>query len=161
MILEKNALTGFIYGLNFSFKMFWVYLEKKSPKIFPAGPFFLLLQLHVYRSALILRNLPRPEKFLVTRLRPETCNFIKKDTLAHRFSCEFCEILKNIFYSWNTTSGYFCHYVFYHNSQVTCLHNTLPQLVTQETNDYVRKLTHWKLIICMNMCDREEIYLFL
>ena len=30
--------------------------------------------------------------------RPEACNFIKKETLAQVFSCEFCEIYKNIFY---------------------------------------------------------------
>ena len=45
-----------------------MYLGKKYPKFFPAGPFFLVLQLNVYRSAHILRNLPCPEKFLVTRL---------------------------------------------------------------------------------------------
>ena len=26
------------------------------------------------------------------------CNFIKKETLAQVFSCEFCEISKNTFY---------------------------------------------------------------
>ena len=30
--------------------------------------------------------------------RPEACNFIKKETLAQVFSCEFCEIYKNTFY---------------------------------------------------------------
>ena len=30
--------------------------------------------------------------------RPEACNFIKKETLAQVFSCESCEIYKNIFY---------------------------------------------------------------
>ena len=29
---------------------------------------------------------------------PEPCNFIKKETLAQLFSCEFCEIYKNTFY---------------------------------------------------------------
>ena len=33
----------------------------------------------------------------VADLRPEACNFIKKETLAQVFSCEFCEISKNIF----------------------------------------------------------------
>ena len=28
---------------------------------------------------------------------PEACNFIKKETLAQVFSCEFCEISKNTF----------------------------------------------------------------
>ena len=30
-------------------------------------------------------------------LRPEACNFIKKETLAQVFSCEFYEITKNTF----------------------------------------------------------------
>ena len=29
--------------------------------------------------------------------RPEVCNFVKKETLAQLFSCEFCEISKNTF----------------------------------------------------------------
>ena len=28
---------------------------------------------------------------------PEACNFIKKETLAQAFSCEFCEISSNTF----------------------------------------------------------------
>ena len=31
-------------------------------------------------------------------LRPEACNFIKKETLVQVFSREFCEISKNIFF---------------------------------------------------------------
>ena len=34
----------------------------------------------------------------VADLKPEACNFIKKETVAQVFSCEFCEIYKNIFY---------------------------------------------------------------
>ena len=30
--------------------------------------------------------------------RCEACNFIKRETLAQVFSCEFCEIYKNTFY---------------------------------------------------------------
>ena len=29
---------------------------------------------------------------------PEACNFIKKESLAQVFSCEFCEISKNTFF---------------------------------------------------------------
>ena len=29
---------------------------------------------------------------------PKACNFIKKETLAQVFSCEFCEIFKNTFF---------------------------------------------------------------
>ena len=34
--------------------------------------------------------------FLI-KCRPDACNFIKKETLAEGFSCEFCEIFTNIF----------------------------------------------------------------
>ena len=33
------------------------------------------------------------------KLEAYTCNFIKKETLAQAFSCEFCEIYKNIFFT--------------------------------------------------------------
>ena len=33
------------------------------------------------------------------RQRPKACNFIKKETLAQVFSCEFCEISKNTFFT--------------------------------------------------------------
>ena len=37
--------------------------------------------------------------FLLTELLlPQACNFIKKETLAQVFSCEFCKISKNIFF---------------------------------------------------------------
>ena len=55
-----------------------MYLGKKSPKFFPAGPFFLVLQLNVYRSTLILRNLTCPEKFLVTCLFTQTLQKIQE-----------------------------------------------------------------------------------
>ena len=29
----------------------------------------------------------------------QACNFIKKDALAQEFSCEFCEIFKNTFFT--------------------------------------------------------------
>ena len=38
---------------------------------------------------------------------PEACNFIKKETLVQVFSCEFCEISNNIFFTehlWTTAS---------------------------------------------------------
>ena len=36
--------------------------------------------------------------FLI-KLQPETCNFIKKETLAQVFSCKFWEISKNTFFA--------------------------------------------------------------
>ena len=35
----------------------------------------------------------------VAGLRTQACNFIKKETLALVFSCEFCEIYKNTFFT--------------------------------------------------------------
>ena len=34
----------------------------------------------------------------VSFLQPQACNFIKKETLAKVFICEFCEISKNTFF---------------------------------------------------------------
>ena len=39
--------------------------------------------------------------------RPEACNYIKKETLAQVFCCEFCEISKNTLFVehlWTTAS---------------------------------------------------------
>ena len=33
------------------------------------------------------------------KFRPQACNFIKKETLAQAFSCKFCEISKNTFFT--------------------------------------------------------------
>ena len=43
------------------------------------------------------------EKNLCQSYRPEDCNFIKKETLAQVFPCEFCKISKNTFLQ--NTSG--------------------------------------------------------
>ena len=39
------------------------------------------------------------EEFLNFPYRPEACKFIKNETLAQVFSCEFYEISKNIFFT--------------------------------------------------------------
>ena len=46
----------------------------------------------------------------VAGLRPKTCNIIKKETLARVFSCEFCKISENTFFTehlWTTASFLF------------------------------------------------------
>ena len=46
--------------------------------------------------------------FLI-KLQALACNFIKRECLAHMFSCTFCEIFKNTFFTehlWTTTSEY-------------------------------------------------------
>ena len=47
----------------------------------------------------IHRKTPVPETLLKKGLWPRTCNFIKKDSLVQVFSCEFCEISKNTFFT--------------------------------------------------------------
>ena len=42
--------------------------------------------------------------------RPEACNFIKKETPTKVFSCEFCEVFKNIFFTENVPiTSSFCN----------------------------------------------------
>ena len=46
-------------------------------------------------------------KFIGKHLCESLCNFIKKGTVAQVFSCEFCEISKNAFFTehlWTTVS---------------------------------------------------------
>ena len=43
----------------------------------------------------IRRKTPVPEFLILWSCRPESCNFIKKETLAQAFSSEFCEIFKS------------------------------------------------------------------
>ena len=47
--------------------------------------------------------------------RPGGCNNIKKETLALVFSCEFCKISKNTFFTehlWMTASDFICRVFF-------------------------------------------------
>ena len=39
-----------------------------------------------------------PRASLLLKFKPQTCNFIEKETLAQVFSYELCEISKNIFF---------------------------------------------------------------
>ena len=48
----------------------------------------------------VLRNFTKiTGKHLHQSLRPEAYNFVKKETLAQVFSCEFCEISKNTYFT--------------------------------------------------------------
>ena len=60
---EKNALTRFIYGFDLSFKMlFQAYLGKKSPKFFPAVPFFRMLLIRYLPKCPYFQKPPLPWK---------------------------------------------------------------------------------------------------
>ena len=43
--------------------------------------------------------------FVVGVFLQQACNFIKKETLAQVFSCEFCEISKNTFLQKNSVAA--------------------------------------------------------
>ena len=62
LIWRKNALIVVIYGLNFSFKMqFLIVSRRKSQEFFPMAPFFFVLYMIAYQSALIPRRLLWPK----------------------------------------------------------------------------------------------------
>ena len=51
------------------------------------------------------------KKTLKNFSNPQACNFIKKETLAQVFSCEFCQISWNTFFTeglWAAASEYSC-----------------------------------------------------
>ena len=50
------------------------------------------------KKSVLKRKTPVPESFFKIKLQTSACNFIKKETLALMFFCEFCEIFKNTFF---------------------------------------------------------------
>ena len=57
---------------------------------------------------------------MVSFCRPQTCNFIEKETLARVFSFEFCEIFKE--HLWTTAAAY--------TTYVSWKNHTLSEVVT-------------------------------
>ena len=69
LIFGENTLIVVIYVLSFSFKMQFLRVSRrKNRRFFPVGPFFLVLYMITYQSALISRKLPCPKNFLITGL---------------------------------------------------------------------------------------------
>ena len=52
-------------------------------------------QVYEFLQAIVRSSRPRPEVFCQ---KGEASNFIKNETLAQVFFCEFCEISKNAFF---------------------------------------------------------------
>ena len=44
----------------------------------------------------------------VAGLKPKACNFFKKETLAHVFSCKFCKVFKEQLLIWNWYLSFQC-----------------------------------------------------
>ena len=65
--------------------------------------------------------------------RPQACNFIKKESLAHVFSCKFCEITKNTFFT-------------EHFRWLLLLRETIAWDISTETSEMIlkRKCSHTK-----------------
>ena len=61
-----------------------MYMRKQPPGVF-------------YKKGFLKNFTKFTGKHLCQSLR--ACNFIKKETLAQLFSCEFCQIFKNIFFT--------------------------------------------------------------
>ena len=89
----------------------------------------------------VLRNLPKftgkhlCRSLFFNKVVAEACNFIKKETLAQVFSCEFCEISKNTFFTehlWGTASDF-------QFNQFLCRINVV--------SIYLRETTHLMLIL--------------
>ena len=83
-----------------------------------------------------------------TCLEPQTCNFIKKETLEQVFSCKFCEISKNTF-SYKTPPGLLLEFAVTYS--LIKLKNSQILIKTQLTSfvgDWVSlfKRLHYKLV---------------
>ena len=79
------------------------------------------------------------------KVAPEACNFIKRETLAQMFSCEFCKISKNTIFQRTPPMG---ASKYYHNSgSQSWLHIETSQLIcraNQLTGFYIMiTLRHW------------------
>ena len=67
-----------IFGLNFEFKTYlWQHPAEETSKRFSLGISFLCFWQYISRSALVQRNLPCPEKFLVVCLHSGIVLFAK------------------------------------------------------------------------------------
>ena len=102
----KSRLT---FNISFCFRMF-VNTISKSKRRFNVKPstFYFCMktkkladfQICISVHLIFLR-------FRKVIFRLQACNFIQKETLAQVFSCEFCEIFKNTFFTehlWTTAS---------------------------------------------------------
>ena len=70
------------------------YIQKQPPELFHEkgvlGSFIKFTGKHLCQSLFFTK---------VAGLMPDACSFIKKETLAQVFSCEFCEISRNTFFT--------------------------------------------------------------
>ena len=74
-----------------------MYVGKKYLKFFPVGSFFCMFQIKCLTDCLIFKNLPCPEKFLVTHLQNQMIILVSFSTTFRSTSSEvFLKILQDL-----------------------------------------------------------------
>ena len=70
------------------------WFQKQPPEVFYEKKVFLEISQNSQKNTFVRVSFNK-----VAGLRPHACNFIKKESLAQVFSCEFCQIPKNTFFT--------------------------------------------------------------
>ena len=91
------------------------------------------------------------QSLFLLKLQAEACDFIKKDTLATMFSCEFCEIFQNTFITehlWTTLSRFrifllhpfsFTYYIAVYKPEFVLIFRSLMRNVYSPNFQFTRK----------------------
>ena len=113
-IFKDNSGRGHFdsEALNENFLQYYqrLYLKQKQPSAWVLGNchfenviiIIFFLKRHPWQSWLLVKLQAAGLRLYLQRSshqRPDACNFIKKQTLAQVFSCEFYEICKNTFFT--------------------------------------------------------------
>ena len=110
MLLQKGFYLTFHFKFhNFSFLYFWICCSKN----FNTNSFNRSSHRRCSVRKGVLRKFAKftgkhlGQSLFFNKVQAEACNFIKKETLAQVFSCEFWETSKNTFFKehlWTTTA---------------------------------------------------------
>ena len=100
--IKKNRIFLKINYISILMNIFWTDTNKNVIVSVITEPFYSVQIVSEYLapilspvSGLLSTNFSRVK----WNSQPEACNFIKKETLAQVFSCEFCEISKSTFFT--------------------------------------------------------------
>ena len=91
-LIKFQALRLFLYNTTSGcFRYYWNYIKVPATNI----KYFISSRGDL--SEAVVQRCSVKKVFLeisqISQEKPEACNFIKKETLAQVFSCEFCEII--------------------------------------------------------------------
>ena len=84
------------------------------------------------------------------------CNFIKKETLAQMFSCEFCEISKNTFFTKHLWATACILYISEWNVLSQCLTGIYQNILY--TYFYWNFLQKISVVFCLVKCNESALY---